>query len=845
MVIQPLSTEIVLQTQLHYPYSMYKKHIYQFMFLLSFYLCSVTTSIRAQVQSQEKIWIEGKVVTQEGYPISAVSVYLKNGSITGTVTDASGVFKLACKEGSHVLVFTHTAYEAFETVITVKKTDDEHQYYDVYLKEKSIHLREVMITSQRASTVPSLQSIKNTHKLIAGGTSVAVMTPEAQRLETIKDALKYEPGVVVQEFFGANDQPRISIRGSGIQSNPQRRGIYLLQDGIPVNFSDGSFVVSVIDPMTAQYVEVFKGANALRYGAATLGGALNFVSRNGIHNKGLLVKLEGGSFGYGSISMMGGGNKEKNDAYLSLSASRQDGFRPHNKNEKLNIAFNVGHRFSSVLENRTYLNFSNVKFDIPGPLTMEMIKEDPFQISTGVNLPYSMGPDIARDKPGRDITMFRIANKTAWQYNQHTQLTAALYYQYAYDRFAFPIVLSTQRSQTNDMGITVQLITQQGRHRISSGIVGSYGINNRNGHINKNGEDSYRFSSDRLSAPNITLYVEDDYAVSEKLHVIANIQAVYNERNSKDVFPEPELRPWYSHSSHKYRYFHSENISLHQSYRTINPRIGVVYNIDNKKRLQLFGNAGTSYEPPTFDELTGTQVTENINTSPKKLFTVQLKQQQAFTIEAGSRFTHDRYAWNISVYHSWLRNELLEVKDFVLGVKTTRNYPHSIHSGVEASVMAIPLQGILSVSGKDHLSIRAMYNYSRFRFSSGAYKGNQLAGVAPHYLTAALEYKYSKGVFAAINIESQPQATYIDHSNTLQQPAYTIYGARAGYLGIKNCSFYIECKNIFNRYYASGYVVSDEIHNPALPFPDFSANNMAFFIPGPVRAFYAGFTYQL
>lgn len=48
----------------------------------------------------------------------------------------------------------------------------------------------------------------------------------------------------------------------GIQSNPQRRGVYLLQDGIPVNFADGSYIIGVMDYMTAHFVEVFKGANA-------------------------------------------------------------------------------------------------------------------------------------------------------------------------------------------------------------------------------------------------------------------------------------------------------------------------------------------------------------------------------------------------------------------------------------------------------------------------------------------------------------------------------------------------------------------------------------------------------
>ncbi len=38
--------------------------------------------------------------------------------------------------------------------------------------------------------------------------------------ETVSRALSSVPGVVVQNFFGGNDQPRIQIRGSGLQQNP-------------------------------------------------------------------------------------------------------------------------------------------------------------------------------------------------------------------------------------------------------------------------------------------------------------------------------------------------------------------------------------------------------------------------------------------------------------------------------------------------------------------------------------------------------------------------------------------------------------------------------------------------
>ncbi|HRP29194.1 MAG TPA: TonB-dependent receptor plug domain-containing protein, partial [Burkholderiaceae bacterium] len=46
---------------------------------------------------------------------------------------------------------------------------------------------------------------------------------------TLANALADAPGVIVQEFFGNNDQPRIQIRGSGLQQNPVERGVLMLQ----------------------------------------------------------------------------------------------------------------------------------------------------------------------------------------------------------------------------------------------------------------------------------------------------------------------------------------------------------------------------------------------------------------------------------------------------------------------------------------------------------------------------------------------------------------------------------------------------------------------------------------
>ncbi|MEE4297300.1 MAG: hypothetical protein V2J20_11870 [Wenzhouxiangella sp.] len=50
---------------------------------------------------------------------------------------------------------------------------------------------------------------------IPGGTNLIDLQNRPGRNRTLDDALAFQPGLVVQEFFGGNDQPRINIRGSG------------------------------------------------------------------------------------------------------------------------------------------------------------------------------------------------------------------------------------------------------------------------------------------------------------------------------------------------------------------------------------------------------------------------------------------------------------------------------------------------------------------------------------------------------------------------------------------------------------------------------------------------------
>jgi len=73
-----------------------------------------------------------------------------------------------------------------------------------------------------------------------------VATPMPLATPSLAGALSPIPGLILQDGFGGFDPPRITIRGSGLQSAPVNRGILLRFDGIPLNAADGSFNIAFL-----------------------------------------------------------------------------------------------------------------------------------------------------------------------------------------------------------------------------------------------------------------------------------------------------------------------------------------------------------------------------------------------------------------------------------------------------------------------------------------------------------------------------------------------------------------------------------------------------------------------
>lgn len=614
---------------------------------------------------------------------------------------------------------------------------------------------------------------------IPGGTNL-IQPQKESRLATLNDALNYQPGLVVQEFFGGLDQPRLNIRGSGIQSNPVNRGVLLMQDGLPLNEADGSFIIGFLEPRNARLISVRRGANALSPAATTLGGELDFQSLTG--TSGDVLRLEGGSFGRLGAQAAKGFETDTLDGRFSITHDQYDGYRHHSSSDRTSVQTNFGVR-GDDFENRTYLSYVDVDVVIPTVVPRSHMEQDPRWVLGDGNTPLDRMNNIYQRNPYRHSRQFRLANRTYWGTEQFNN-TLGVYGQNIDDVFQDPQTATATDGMT--YGAQWQMAGKYQTLDYRLGLDWSHSDMDRDIYtVNPaNGSRLAQIGHYKLRAENRNALAGFSWHLAPTWSLVGDLKLSQAIRDAHD---------------------RSGGASLDQDWNYASPRIGLVWQAAPQQRI--FANISRSNEAPTFWEII------TAGNAPSKL---QLQRADTFEIGGDGVLGAGPYAprWALALYHSDVQDELMSVSNANGTPAGTFNY----HGGTRHQGIELGLDGALPAPGQGAaFDYRVAYTFSDFRFKGGEYSGNRIAGVPRHLINAEILYRIG-GLRFGPNVRWMPTETQTTHANIAdtQQDAYAILGFKIDYQHDKHWNAYLMADNLTDETYASAFVIRN-VATSAMP----------------------------
>ncbi len=645
-------------------------------------------------------------------------------------------------------------------------------------------------------TVPNTEAATAAINQTPGGVEVVPDTEfKNGPANTIKDVLGWVPGIIIQTRWGPDG--RVSIRGSGLTRNYGNRGVNMFMDGIPINTADGLTDLFEIDPTAYRYVEVFKGANALRFGTNSLGGAINFVSPTGRDAPSFDARIDGGSFGYVKSAVSTAGARGPYDWYINASAQYENGYREHSRNDVERFNANFGHQLSPDAETRFYLDANTWRGRLPGEVTKDQ----------ALNNPRAANPEWVRQDQQRNIDSIRLANKTTLRFDSTTVDLGVFTHQRHVDHPIYRYLDYTVADYGGFARATDDRMIGGFRNRFIAGVNLQTGTNDYAEYENPAGAvKGALLRSELQKSQNHSVYFENSFYVLRNVALIGGGQFLHAVRDRQD------------------RFLSDGDQTVSRTYDKFSPKVGVLW--DASPNWQVFGNISRSAEVPTFDART-------FSTFSGALPDVDA--QTATTYEIGTRGRTPDFTWDVSLYRAHLRNELqcLTTNVFFYSPCNVVNADRTVHQGVEAGIGLAFLKSVFAHD--DRVWFNLAYTYNDFRFDNDATWGNnRLPGVAPHNIRTEVLYKHPGGFYAGPNVEWMPQAFFVDNANTFTVDSYALLNFKIGYDPGKGWSSYLEGRNLFDKRYISTTITAGTADPTA-----------ELFNPGMGRSVYGGLRYRM
>ncbi|MEQ1598635.1 MAG: TonB-dependent receptor [Methylotenera sp.] len=651
---------------------------------------------------------------------------------------------------------------------------------------ETIHLDEVGVTAPRET-----QSLWDDIEAERSATPGAVTAIDGESLQTrnvgqLADMLRYVPGVYATSYNG-NDDVFYSSRGSNLDATDyDKNGVKFFQDGLPVTAADGNNHNRAVDAQNARYIVVAHGANALAYGASTLGGAIDFVTPTARNTSPFSVSLSAGSFGEEKVRATAGGVSGALDGLIAVEAMQRDGYRDHSEQDSKSLYANVGLQMTEDVSTRFYASYIDTYLELPRELTKTQFKDDPYQARA----------DAVSGNHSKDVETWRIAFKTTVNNVAGGTLEfgvsheeQSLYHPIVSSPF-FSLLIDTDHK---DSGAMLRYKRDVGAHGLAFGA--NYGFSKMNGGNFQNiggKRGALMFKTDD-DATNLELFALDRWKFSPDWTLVYGTQYVSASRDAGGAVGD---------------------------YHAFNPRVGVIFNV--QEGVEWYANISRVYEPPTTFELTDDA------TGGGTLLDAMHGTVMETGLRGATQTGNAKWNWDVTAYYTKLRDEILSVDSPTApGTSLSANVDKTTHAGVEA------LMGASFDLGGGH-RIEPLLNatVNAFTFDSDPIYGDNRLPAAPRWFARGeLMYANASGFRVGPTFDLVG-SRYVDFANTYSVGSYGLFGARAEY-NTGHWNVFAEARNL-----------ADKDHVGAVVVKDIANANDAVLHPGAPRSFYVGARYQ-
>ena len=394
---------------------------------------------------------------------------------------------------------------------------------------------EVTVTGEATGSLTSVspeESAKQKTQVPGAFTVKTADDMELGRASNFEDLLQRTPGVFLQSENGA-EVSKISIRGSGITSEDEPLGVMFLLDGLNFNQGDGETILEDFDVAALSHAEVFRGADAFKYGALTLGGAINLVPFTGYNAAPFQVRLEGGSYGFFRGDMSGGAVQGKFDEFGAIGFRAREGFREHSREDTEILFADLGYKFSDQVENRFYLTLDQTNRNLPGGLTKSEMENEPSQAN-----PLAIAQDW-----NKEWSNVRLADKLSIRTDEIQFDAGAFWFHRDLENRGFfspDFRQGIEKFYSDNFGGTLNFVSRHElfgqRNILTIGLSPQFEDEPSQNYENIFGHTGATTARGEGSSINVPAYLEDQLYVAPRLSILAGAQAIFAERHFKDEF---------------------------------------------------------------------------------------------------------------------------------------------------------------------------------------------------------------------------------------------------------------------------------------------------------------------